>query len=41
MIEGDLPHRSQKMIKEWASVYQRELTEMWKSQEFRNLPGLE
>ncbi len=41
MIEGDLPNRSQKMIKEWAKNYQNDLLEMWNSQEFRNLPGLE
>ena len=41
MIEGDLPKRSQKMIREWAAGYQNDLTEMWNSQEFRNLPGLE
>jgi len=41
MIEGDLPSRSQKMIKEWASLYKKELSEMWTSQKFKKLPGLE
>lgn len=41
MIEGDLPQRAQKLIKEWALAYQQELKEMWKSQEFKKLPGLE
>jgi len=41
MIEGDLPPRAARMVKEWASKYQRDLLEMWKTQEFKQLPGLE
>ena len=41
MTEGDLPRRAQRMIKEWASVYQKDLLHMWKTQEFRKLPGLQ
>jgi len=41
MIEGDLPVRAQKLVKEWASQYQSELSVMWKSQKFKKLPGLE
>jgi len=41
MIEGDLPKRAQKMIKEWADRYREDLLEMWKTQSFKNLPGLE
>lgn len=41
MIEGDLPKRAQKMIKEWADRYRDDLLEMWKTQNFKNLPGLE
>lgn len=41
MIEGDLPQRAQKLIREWASGYQQELLNMWNSQEFKKLPGLE
>ncbi len=41
MIEGDLPLRSQKMIKEWANLYQADLMHIWKDQEFKKLPGLE
>lgn len=40
MIEGDLPQRARKMVIEWASVYQRELKEMWNQQEFHKLPPL-
>ena len=41
MIEGDLSKRAQKMIKEWADRYRDDLLEMWKTQHFKNLPGLE
>ncbi len=40
MIEGDLPQRAQKLVKEWASGYQEDLDRMWKTQEFKKLPGL-
>ncbi|MGD2014990.1 MAG: DUF4160 domain-containing protein [Desulfobacterales bacterium] len=41
MIEGDLPNRAQRMVKEWAELYKSDLSEMWKKQEFKKLPGLE
>ena len=41
MIEGDLPGRARKLIKEWAKQYQEELVKMWKKQEYKHLPGLE
>jgi hypothetical protein len=41
MIEGDLPNRAQRMIKEWAGLYKQELLAMWETQEFKKLPGLE
>lgn len=41
MIEGDLPKRAQKLVNEWASLYRKELADMWDLQEFRQLPGLE
>jgi hypothetical protein len=40
MIEGDLPSRAIRMVKEWASRHQAQLIEMWKTQEYRQLPGL-
>ncbi len=40
MIEGDLPQRAQKLVREWASGYQNDLIKMWKTQEFKKLPGL-
>lgn len=41
MMVGDMPKRSQRMIKEWASLYQKELMHMWDTNEFKKLPGLE
>lgn len=41
IIEGDLPNRATKMVVEWASLYQAELLEMWKTQSFHKLPPLE
>jgi hypothetical protein len=41
MLEGDMPPRAQRLIKEWAEPHQRELLEMWNGQVFRQLPGLE
>lgn len=40
MMEGDLPLRAQKMVVEWAQLYQRELLEMWNTQQFHKLPPL-
>jgi hypothetical protein len=41
MIEGDLPRRAERMTREWAERYRVELLEMWKTQQFNQLPGLE
>ncbi len=41
MIEGDIPPRALKLIKEWAQIYQTELLTMWQSQQFKKLPPLE
>lgn len=41
MLEGDLPTRAQRLIKEWSVQYQQELLRMWNTNEFKRLPGLE
>ena len=41
VIEGDLPDRARKLVSEWAQAYQKELKQIWESQEFRKLPPLE
>ncbi len=40
MIEGDLPARAQRLVREWASHYQQDLRDMWNTQEYRKLPEL-
>jgi hypothetical protein len=41
MLEGDLPPRAERLVREWAHKYQRDLLEMWRTQQFYQLPGLE
>jgi hypothetical protein len=41
MIEGDLPARAQRLVLEWAERYREELLQMWETQEYKALPGLE
>ncbi|MBI4023446.1 MAG: DUF4160 domain-containing protein [Verrucomicrobia bacterium] len=41
MLEGDLPLRAQRLVREWAALHQQELRDMWDQQQFRQLPGLE
>ena len=41
MIEGDLPGRARRLVVEWATPHKTELLEMWKTQRFQQLPGLE
>ncbi|MBU0600596.1 DUF4160 domain-containing protein, partial [bacterium] len=38
MIEGDLPTRAKKLVKEWVIMYKDELKNIWETQEFRKLP---
>jgi hypothetical protein len=41
ILEGDLPNRAHKMVQEWAALYGDDLLEMWQTQNFKKLPGLE
>ena len=41
MTEGDLPNRAQRLVREWAEQYRRDLHRMWETQEYKKLPGLE
>ena len=41
MLEGDLPVRAQNLVKEWASLHQHELLEMWNTQKLEKLPALD
>ena len=40
MIQGDLPPKAMKLVKEWAEEYKVDLEKIWKTQEFKQLPGL-
>ncbi len=39
-IEGDLPQRARNLVKEWASLHQAEMLEMWETQKFKTLEPL-
>ena len=41
MMEGDLPSRAQRLVREWAAQYQQELSIMWETGEYKRLPALE
>jgi len=41
MLEGDLPSRAYRLMKEWCETYKDELLDMWKNQQIRKLPPLE
>jgi len=41
MIEGDLPGRAQRLVREWAEKHRADLLEMWRTQRFSKIPGLE
>lgn len=40
-IRGNLPSRADALVKEWISLHSEELKNMWKTQQFRQLPPLE
>ena len=40
IIEGDLPRRARNMVTDWATIHQKELMQIWNSQEFQKLPPL-
>ena len=40
MIEGDLPGRDQRLVREWAEKYRNYLHKMWEKQELDQLPAL-
>lgn len=40
MTEGDLPKKAQDLVKEWMMQNQKELLEMWGSQNLKKLPPL-
>ena len=41
IIEGDLPDKALSLVREWLSIYQSELLDIWKTQNFKKLPPLD
>ena len=41
MIEGELPQRAQGLVRDWAGQHQAHLQEMWRTQRFQELSGLD
>lgn len=40
LIEGDLPVRALKMVREWLDIHRDEIQTIWDSQEFRKVAPL-
>lgn len=41
LLEGDLPAKALSLVQEWAQKHQKELMQIWDTQEFIKLPPLE
>ncbi len=41
IIDGDLPHRAEKILAEWVELHEKELLQIWETQNFVKLPPLE
>ena len=41
VIEGFLPPKALKMVKEWIEINRDDIQKIWETQEFRSLPPLE
>lgn len=41
IIDGDLPARAADLVREWISKNERDLLEMWETQEFKKLDPLD
>ena len=41
VLEGHLPPKAMSMVKKWVGIHQEALLQMWKTQEFEQLPPLE
>ena len=41
VLEGDLPPKALAMVKEWMLLHQNTLMDIWKTQEFKQIPPLE
>lgn len=41
VIEGSLPKKALEMVMEWITIHEEELTEIWETQNFKNIEPLE
>jgi hypothetical protein len=41
LIDGYLPNKAQSLVLEWAGLHQKELLEIWNTQQFKKLEPLE
>nr|VFK39326.1 MAG: protein of unknown function (DUF4160) [Candidatus Kentron sp. SD]VFK44042.1 MAG: protein of unknown function (DUF4160) [Candidatus Kentron sp. SD] len=41
IVEGKLPQRCLRLVREWAQIHQQELIEMWDTQDFHLIEPLE
>jgi hypothetical protein len=41
MIEGDLPPRAHRLVRDWAETHRSSLLTMWNTKNFTQLPGLD
>ncbi len=41
IVEGNLPIRCGQLVREWAKLHQKELIEMWNTQNFHSIEPLE
>ena len=41
MYEGDLPTKEQQMVKRFVAYYKERIEQMWETQDFELLPGIE
>lgn len=40
LIEGEIPKRALKLVKEWVSIHKNEIKTIWESQQFRKIEPL-
>lgn len=41
IIEGELPPKALELVMEWTSIHEKELKEIWDTQNFKNIKPLE
>ena len=41
IIEGELPKKALELVMEWITIHEKELKEIWDTQDFKNIKPLE